>query len=186
MVFEPLSNEYVLKLAASDEEAIRHFTRYFGSLIALKLRARALPASVIDEVRQETFMRVLLALRKEDGLREGSRLGAFVNTTCNHVLSEHYRKDSRYTPLDPGHVELPSEAVGVEQNLMRQDVQRKVRDVLSRLSDRDRGILNALFLEEREKNEVCEEFGVNRDYLRVLLYRAKNSFRMVLKKSAGQ
>jgi len=186
LVFEPLTNEYVLKLAASDEEATSHFMRYFGSLILLKLRSRALSSTVIEEVRQETFMRVLFAVRKVDGIRDGSKLGAFVNTTCNHVLSEHYRKDSRYTPLDPGHTELPSEADGVEQQLIQRDEQRRVRDLLARLPERDRAILNALFLEERDKDAVCEEFGVGRDYLRVLLHRAKNSFRTVLRKSAGQ
>ena len=184
MIFEPLSNEYVVKLATSDEEATRHFMRYFGSLILIKLRARALPASVIEEVRQETFMRVLVAVRKEGGIREGSKLGAFVNTTCNHVLSEHFRKDHRYTPLDSEHVELPALTAGAEEQMMRRDVQRKVREVLARLPERDRDILNALFLEERDKDAVCEEFGIGRDYLRVLLFRAKNSFRSVLKKSA--
>jgi RNA polymerase sigma-70 factor, ECF subfamily len=172
-----------MKLAASDEEATRHFMRYFGGLIVIKLRSRALPASVIDEVRQETFVRVLLAVRKEGGIRDGSKLGAFVNTTCNHVLSEHFRKDSRYTALDPEHIELPAESDGAEQLLMRRDVQRKVRAVLSRMPERDRGILNALFLEERDKDSVCSEFGVGRNYLRVLLHRAKNSFRIVLKNS---
>ncbi len=156
--------------------------RYFGSLILIKLRSRALPATVIDEVRQETFMRVLLAVRKQGGIRDGSKLGAFVNTTCNHVLSEHFRKDSRYTALDQEHVELPTEVEGVEQVLMRRDVQRKVREVLSRLPERDRDILNALFLEELDKDAVCHQFGVGRDYLRVLLHRAKNSFRTVLGK----
>ena len=182
MVFEPLSNEYVVKLAASDEEATRHFIRYFGSLILIKLRARALSASVIDEVRQETFMRVLLAVRKEGGIREGNKLGAFVNTTCNHVMSEFFRKDARYTALDRGHVDLPAEAVGAEEQLMRRDLQRKVHEVLRRLPERDRDILSALFLEERDKDAVCLEFGVGRDYLRVLLYRAKNSFRSALEK----
>ena len=35
----------------------------------------------------------------------------------------------------------------------------------------------APLLEERDKDEVCEEMGVNREYIRVLLHRAKNSFR---------
>lgn len=186
MIFEPLSNEYVVKLATSDEEATRHFMRYFGGLILIKLRSRALPASVIEEVRQETFMRVLFAVRKEGGIKDGSKLGAFVNTTCNHVLSEHFRKDSRYTALDQEHSELPAETEGAEQQLMRRDIQLKVRNVLSQLPERDRDILNALFIEERDKDAVCQEFGIGRDYLRVLLFRAKNSFRAILKKSGKQ
>lgn len=186
MVFEPLSNEYVSKLAASDEEATRHFMRYFGGLILVKLRARALSAAVIDEVRQETFTRVLLAVRKEGGIRDGSKLGAFVNTTCNHVLSEHFRKDSRYTPLDTEHTDLPADIAGIEEQLMRRDVQRRVHDVLAQLPGRDRDILQALFLDERDKDAVCRDFGVGRDYLRVLLHRAKLSFRAVLEKSGNQ
>jgi RNA polymerase sigma-70 factor (ECF subfamily) len=44
--------------------------------------------------------------------------------------------------------------------------------------------LRAVFLEERDKDEVCTELGVDRDYLRVLLHRAKASFRAVYSKQA--
>jgi RNA polymerase sigma-70 factor (ECF subfamily) len=43
----------------------------------------------------------------------------------------------------------------------------------------DRRILKALYLEEREKDSVCREFGVTRGYLRVLLHRAKERFRQL-------
>ena len=52
-----------------------------------------------------------------------------------------------------------------------------VRRVLDGLAERDRSLLRAVFLEERDKDEVCTELGVDRDYLRVLLHRAKASFR---------
>ena len=32
-------------------------------------------------------------------------------------------------------------------------------------------------MEERDKDEVCKDFGVDRNYLRVLLHRAKSAFR---------
>jgi RNA polymerase sigma-70 factor (ECF subfamily) len=57
-----------------------------------------------------------------------------------------------------------------------------VRHVLDDLSERDRGLLRAVFLEERDKDEVCTELGVDRDYLRVLLHRAKGSFRTMYSK----
>jgi len=41
-----------------------------------------------------------------------------------------------------------------------------VRSVLARLSTRDRDVLRAVFLEEKEKDEVCAQLGVGRDYLR--------------------
>ena len=38
-------------------------------------------------------------------------------------------------------------------------------------------MLEQVFLEERNKNQVCHDLGVSREYLRVLLHRAKKSFR---------
>ena len=34
-----------------------------------------------------------------------------------------------------------------------------------------------LFFEERDKDEICRELNVDRNYLRVLLHRAKSKFR---------
>jgi RNA polymerase sigma-70 factor (ECF subfamily) len=42
--------------------------------------------------------------------------------------------------------------------------------------------LKAVFLEDADKSEVCRRFDVNRDYLRVLVHRAKIRFRAALDK----
>ena len=34
-----------------------------------------------------------------------------------------------------------------------------------------------VFLEERDKDEICRSFSVERNYLRVLVHRAKEKFR---------
>jgi RNA polymerase sigma-70 factor (ECF subfamily) len=43
--------------------------------------------------------------------------------------------------------------------------------------------LREIFLEERDKDAVCQDFGVDRDYLRVLLHRAKQAFKAVYLKN---
>jgi len=58
----------------------------------------------------------------------------------------------------------------------------RVRQVLQELPGRDRDLLRAFFLEEKDKDEVCREFGVDRDYLRVLLHRAKERFKSLYEK----
>lgn len=121
-------------------------------------------------------MRVLLAIRK-GSIQEACKLGSFVVSTCNHVVSEHFRSDGRYTPLEDSHLEHLINHLDVEKMLVARETQEKVRKVLQRLPERDRKVLTALFLEERPKDAICEEFGIDRGYLRVLLHRAKNSFR---------
>ena len=61
----------------------------------------------------------------------------------------------------------------------------KVRAILTRLSERDRSLLKAVFLDERDRDEVCREFGVEREYLRVLLHRAKQEFKVEYVKHIG-
>jgi RNA polymerase sigma-70 factor (ECF subfamily) len=46
-------------------------------------------------------------------------------------------------------------------------------------------LLKAVFLDERDRDEVCAEFGVDRDYLRVMLHRAKQEFKAEYVKRIG-
>jgi RNA polymerase sigma-70 factor (ECF subfamily) len=112
------------------------------------------------------------------GIREPERLGAFVNSVCNNVVLEFLRSDKRHRPAEDEPDARPeAKPSDPEAELMSQETKELVRRILEELPLRDRQILRALFLEERDKDEICAEFGVDRGYLRVLLHRAKNQFR---------
>jgi RNA polymerase sigma-70 factor, ECF subfamily len=170
---------YLERLQSGDARTEEHFVSYFGELIQLKLRSRLSSREAIEDVRQETFVRVLGLVRSPKGLREPDRLGAFVNSVCNHVLLEHYRSKNKTESF------LDSEAEATLVNhdpsalslLETKDAQRIVHQILKELTDRDRMLLQSVLLEERDKDEVCKQFGITRDYLRVLVHRAKQSFK---------
>jgi RNA polymerase sigma-70 factor (ECF subfamily) len=65
------------------------------------------------------------------------------------------------------------------------ETQRVVRNILGDLPERDRRLLQSVLLEERDKDEVCAELGLSRDYLRVLVHRAKQSFKSFYVKQLG-
>jgi RNA polymerase sigma-70 factor (ECF subfamily) len=170
---------YVERLRSGDAHVEGHFVSYFSELIRLKLRSRLSSKEAIEDVRQETFMRVLILLRGEGGLRQPDRLGPFVNSVCNHVLLEHYRSKKRAeASIDD---ETEATVAGREPSalsiLEAKDTERVVRQILNELTERDRRLLQSVLLEERDKDEVCAEFGISREYLRVLLHRAKQSFK---------
>ena len=77
---------YLRRLREGDPSTEDHFVAYFSQLLQLKLRSRRLPPDTVDDLRQETFARVLRSIRSENGVREANRLGSFVNSVCNHVL----------------------------------------------------------------------------------------------------
>ncbi|MDR3771856.1 MAG: sigma-70 family RNA polymerase sigma factor [Terracidiphilus sp.] len=186
MQFQSFDASYVESLCAGDPGTQAHFVGYFSDLLLVKLRSRLQSPQAVEDVRQETFARVFSVLRRDGGLRQPERLGAFVNTVCNHVLFEHYRSSGRSESLDEeGRPELPALGATALDLVATRQIKDKVREILLDLPLRDRSLLKAVFLEERDRDEVCREMGVDRDYLRVLLHRAKQEFKAEYVKRIG-
>jgi len=171
---------YLGRLREGHPSTESHFVAYFSELLQLKLRARHLAPDAVEELRQETFARVIRSIRTDGGLREANRLGAFVNSVCNNVLMEHYRSGRKAMPLEPGHLEIQDKVINVENLVIAEETRGAVHKVLEQMSERDQILLRAIFLEEQSKDEVCRRFGLRRDYLRVLIHRAKEKFRDLL------
>jgi RNA polymerase sigma-70 factor, ECF subfamily len=167
---------YVRRLRDGDCGTEAHFVRYFQQLLLIKLRTRVGSLSEIDDLRQEVFVRVLRSLRAPDGLRDGRKLGSFVNSVCNNVLMEWYRGGKRTEPLEDSHASIADDT-DLEQAFATAESKRRIRQVLDGMPERDAALLRGIFLEEKEKDELCADYGVDRDYLRVLLHRAKEKFR---------
>ena len=174
----PFDKLYVDRLRGGDPSTEQHFASYFGQILDIMLRARYLPRERVEDVRQETLARVIATLRREGGIRQPERFGAFVSSVCKNVLRENTRDWHRTQPLHQDQLELPDRIVDLERALISQETKLKVGEILGEMKQRDRDLLRAIFLEEKEKDEVCREFGVDREYLRVLLHRAKERFRV--------
>jgi len=184
--FHAFDAGYVESLCAGDFATQDHFVRYFTELLHLKLRSRLRSPQAIEDVRQETFARVFTSLRKGGALRQPDRLGAFVNTVCNNVLFEHYRATSRSDSLDDeGQPELPATGMDALGQVTAEQLRTKVRQILVQMPPKERDLLKAVFLDERDRDEVCRDFGVDREYLRVLLFRAKQEFKTEYLKRIG-
>jgi RNA polymerase sigma-70 factor (ECF subfamily) len=175
------TREYVERLREGDPSTEQHFVTYFDQLLRIKLRARMLALETVEDLRQETYIRVLVTLRK-DGVRRPERFGAFVNGICNNVIQEFYRATSRTSPWDDTYLELPDHALDTEGFLITKQMKDRVRQTIEELPKKDRELLRAFFLEEKDKDDVCEQFGVDRDYFRVMLHRAKDKFRVLYEK----
>jgi len=167
---------YLDRLIAGDSEVESHFTSYFGELIALKLRSRLRSPALVEDVKQETFLRVIRTLR-EKGLASAPSLGAFVNSVCNNVLFETYRTGSKTAPLEDDYDGPDERRAGAEATLLADEQREKIQQVLSGLPKKDQELLRLLFIEERDKDDICQAMNVDRNYLRVLLHRAKAHFK---------
>lgn len=177
MVFD---SSYLVRLRGKDPETERHFVRHFSTVIGFRLRNKLKSREMIADVRQETFYRVMRFVHSDHRFEHPEHLGAFVQATCQNVMLEFLRGDARHPRQTAPAPDVPDTQVDIEEELVTEDRKRAVREVLAQLPIKDQQILRMLFLEECSREEICRKFGIESDYLRVLLHRAKTRFRAAL------
>ena len=182
MDFFAFNKAYVERLRNGDPATEHHFYVYFDKLLRIKLRARAIGSDKVEDLKQDTFIRTIAAVRKEGGVRRPEHFGAFVNSICNNVLLEYYRSLGKNRQMDDTHEEIPDNVLDLEGMVVSKQCSELVRKILSGLPARDRELLRAVLLEEKDRDTVCRDIGVDRNYLRVLLHRAKDKFKAVCEK----
>jgi RNA polymerase sigma-70 factor (ECF subfamily) len=182
--FHSFDQDYLRRLASGDAVVEHHFSMYFGDLLLLKLRARLRSSQLIEDIRQETLLRVLRTVRKA-GVVHPERFGAFVCGVCSNVMMELLRGETRHEGWGSEY-EPADDRVDLDARLINQQRRRQVDSILEELPAKDRDLLRMLFLEECDKSEICRRFNVREEYLRVLLHRAKVRFRSMHSKRSAQ
>jgi len=170
------NESYLQNLRTQDATTEAHFVDYFGRLLQNKLRRHLSCPEHIKDVQQETLLRAWAAVRAQGGIRQPERFGAFVSAVCNNILRELYRSKARIRALEDIQIDPADESRGPDSLVLAAETKQLVQKVLTRLCPKDRKLLRAVFFEQRDKDEVCLELGVSRDYLRVLLHRARQQF----------
>ena len=170
------SESYLQGLRAHDLATEEHFVSYFGRMLQNKLRRHLTCPEHIKDVQQETLLRAWAAVQMDGGVRQPERFGAFVSAVSNNILRELYRARARFKAMDDAQIEPVDESKGPDAVLLAAETKRLVQKVMAQMEEKDRKLLHAVFFEQRDKDEVCQELGVSRDYLRVLLHRAKKQF----------
>src|SRR5947209_12896415 len=66
LLFHEFDPNYVQRLREGDPETERHFIAYFAPLLLIKLRTKIRSAVLIEDIRQETFLRTIRAVRSSN------------------------------------------------------------------------------------------------------------------------
>lgn len=148
--------------------------------LRLKLRYKVLyhvghNCADVDDLVQETLSRFIRAAQR-DQIRNTEEFGAFINGVCRNVILEHRRRVKREPTLDD-EARVPETAVRPDAEVL--EMRDAIDHSLKELADRDRAILKALYLDGREKDEICTEWKMTDAQFRVVLFRAKERFRRV-------
>lgn len=176
---------YIAGIQNRDPEIESHFAAYFKMPVWLKARRQLRAPDLAEDAVQETLLRVLRYFRSGKGLEFPERLPAFVQSICHNVTLEMLRAKVRYRQVPENSPEPVDTSVSPELQIVTNERKRVVQQVLAQLPEKDRELLRLAMLEEVDKEELCDRLGVNSEYLRVLLYRARQRFRTELLKTGS-
>jgi RNA polymerase sigma-70 factor (ECF subfamily) len=151
--------------------------------LRLKLRYKVLyhlghGCADVDDLVQETLVRFFRAEQRQL-IRNTDEFGAFLNGVCRNVILEYRRRIRREPPVDP---DVPIPDAGFRPDAEIFEMRDAIENGLSELAERDRAILRSLYLEGREKDDICRDWGMSDAQFRVVLFRAKERFRRVYNK----
>lgn len=175
---------YLEALHRGDPETETQFFQYFAPLIRARLRKYLRSPELVQEATQETFARVLAAVRERNAVRHPERFGGFVYAVCRNVALEMLRSEKRLVALEDPDSDAQTAHRELEQGLFRSphgmaeaaEARERVRKVLAELPPFDRQLLIEVFLHEEDRRGVCRRLGVSRAHLRILLFRARQRF----------
>jgi RNA polymerase sigma factor (sigma-70 family) len=125
-----------------------------------------------DDVRSETMLRVLQAVR-EGRLRSPEALPAFVLQTARNVIHEVLRQDRRFVPLPDGGSEPQAPSADPEDP----GAVRALAIAIKRLGARDRAFLRMHYYDDLSRLEIARRLGVHEDRVRLIKSRALQRFR---------
>lgn len=176
-VEEPTFNlEFLHRLKAHDPDAEEMFHSHFRVRLRMKLRSWRLSPSDIEDVVQETFLRVIRAVQNDE-IRQPESLGGYVSQVCTFVRNERWRSVAHEVQFDPTTFDVADPVINLETLVLRKERRKIVETVLDDLRPRDRNLLRAKLFDQVGTEEMCARFGASSpDHLRLLLHRARKKF----------
>lgn len=174
------NTSYLEALRDRNPEVEDHLVAHFSRPVRVKLRARLKSPELVQDAFQETFLRTLAYFRAGKTLDNPGSLPGFVYSTSHNVAMEFLRAHTRHDQLADDHPGPVDRGMDPERQMVTTERKARVRRLLEELSDKDRQLLRRVFLDEENKDSVCREFNVDRSYLRVLLYRARQKFKSAI------
>ncbi|GAA6169972.1 RNA polymerase sigma factor [Sessilibacter corallicola] len=176
-----LSSEALVEAIRSGNPLAEHemITRFSRGL-NLMLQRKCNP-DVVADVSQETWRVVIEKVRNGD-LRQPDRLAAFIHQTARNQTVMYFRKYSDSVD-DPEENELVSPTASPEEAYETSRVQQYVRDLINSLdTPRDREILTRFYVDEEDKDVICEELQLTSQHFNRVIYRAKSRMKAFIQK----
>lgn len=164
----------VAQIQADEETGFEQLYRVFTRGLWYYLSRQLGPDDADDRVH-DILIVVIQAIRKGD-LREPERLMGFVRTVAHrHVAAQiecRVQKRQKEVELD-GDIAVPTVRPNPEQELIVREKAEIMKNALSKMSPKNREILERFYLLEQRPEEICREMSLTGTQFRLMKSRAK-------------
>lgn len=154
----PSDEELIQACLEGDEQAWELLVQRYARLIYTIPLRFGFSQAVADEIFQEVC---LTLLEKLDTLRDHTRLDSWLMTVTRRACIRRWRRKVEFVELEPHH--MGAETANLpEDDLIWREEQLLVREALSRLNQRCRELLTALFFQDPPPTyqEIADRLGL--------------------------
>ena len=176
--------EFFAGLRERDPVIWTRFIFFFTPLIEAKLRHNFKNFATIEDVRNDTFIRVITKVDR-DQVRDPQHFGSFVLGVCSNVAHEYLNKTKPTEPLDWDPVAQSGAGHALERWLQDEELRKIVDRELSKLGEEDRGLITDALIMERDRHEMAGDLGLTPGGLNTRICRALGRFRERVLRAVG-
>lgn len=142
-------------IANGDADALRPLIERYRQPLAAVLRHALGRSPDIDDVFQETWLRVVRSAHRYD---PEQRFSSWLLAIAWNLIKDRWA--SQVTPEEIDFCALPAQNHSPEDQLIEADRARRIRDLVSRLPDRLAQAIFLRYFEELSERDVAQRLGI--------------------------
>lgn len=166
--------DLVRRILSGDRTAEAELVEQYGAPVAVIIRKSMRDAANREDVYQEVFQIAIQKIRGGD-LRQPESLPGFIRSLTRNLITQSYRRANLQAM--PASAE-PASPPGQLQGLLAKERESIARRILGELaSSRDREVLYRYYLQDQDKQQLCDDLGLKTLHLNQVLCRARDRYR---------
>jgi RNA polymerase sigma-70 factor (ECF subfamily) len=141
-------------IANGDPEAARALVERYRRPLAAVLHRALGSAADVDDVFQETWIRVVRSVHRYD---PEQRFSNWLFAIAWNLVKDRWSRRVQHEQID---TEIPSHDASAEETLMRDERARRMRELVARLPERMSQAILLRYFDELSEKEMADRLGV--------------------------
>jgi RNA polymerase sigma-70 factor (ECF subfamily) len=180
------SRDWVTRIKDGDRASESELVLFYSRGVQILLLKRTGNPDLAKDLSQDTFVVLLRRLRAGE-LRNPEALSAFIRQTAINLSIEYFRHEKRYISDDGEIIALHApHRDNKDQSIDSLNTRELLDNTLDQLAvARDREILRRFYLQEEDKERICNDLELSATHFDRVLYRAKQRMRELISSQHG-